>query len=98
MKTVWSVFRNFVNSKEIGQEITRKEILAQMDKNFLNIKNTMYDAMFIVPRYSDANVDCQINMSKKSEYLGKTIKVGVYKVLKHFDPAYSLSQLRKELK
>lgn len=30
-KTVWSIFRDLVNSKSIGTEITRQEILNQVE-------------------------------------------------------------------
>lgn len=40
-KTVWSIFRDYVNSKPIGTEITRQEILNQVEKELVEIGKTI---------------------------------------------------------
>lgn len=42
-KTVWSIFRDLVNSKSIGTEITRQEILNQVEKELVEIGKTVRD-------------------------------------------------------
>lgn len=34
-KTVWSIFRDLVNSKEVGTEITRQEILEEVERQLI---------------------------------------------------------------
>ena len=34
-KTVWSIFRDLVNSKEVGTEITRQEILDEIERQLI---------------------------------------------------------------
>ena len=40
-KTVWSIFRDYVNSKPIGTEITRQEILNQVEKELVEAGKTI---------------------------------------------------------
>jgi len=42
-KTVWSIFRDLVNNKSIGTEITRQEILNQVEKELVEIGKTVRD-------------------------------------------------------
>lgn len=42
-KTVWSIFRDLVNSNLIGTEITRQEILNQVEKELVEIGKTVRD-------------------------------------------------------
>jgi len=82
-KTVWSIFRDYVNSKPIGTEITRQQVLSV-------IKD------YRLARFSDVTVDCNRNMSEKVGYLAKTSKLGIYRVVKHFAADYTAGQLRKD--
>lgn len=95
MKTVWNIFRDYINAKTIGTEITRKELLKEIEKSYLNRKIREYD-LFEVLRFSSVTVDCYRNMSEKNGYLSKTDKLGVYKVEKHFDDNLTSSGLRRE--
>ena len=94
--TVWSIFRELVNSKEIGSIITRQEILFAIEQRLRVIPemNERYHKGWEL--FSPVTVDCQRNMSEKIGYLAKTDKTGIYKVVKHFDSDYTISQLRKD--
>ena len=95
-KTVWSIFRDYVNSKPIGTEITRQQILSVVNLGML--KNTASDMTeeYKLARFSATTVDCNRNMSEKVGYLAKTNKSGIYRVVKHFAADYTVSQLRKD--
>lgn len=95
-KTVWSIFRDLVNSKEIGSIITRQEILSVVNLKFLAKTASDMTEEYKLARFSPVTVDCQRNMSEKIGYLAKTDKTGIYKVVKHFDSDYTVSQLRKD--
>jgi hypothetical protein len=81
-KTVWSIFRDYVNSMAIGGLITRQDIL-----DYIKVE---------IDSFSAATVDCNRNMSEKVGYLAKTNKSGIYRVVKHFAADYTVSQLRKD--
>lgn len=83
-KTVWSIFRDYVNSKPIGAEITRQQILSVVNLGML--KNTASDMTeeYKLARFSATTVDCNRNMSEKVGYLAKTNKSGIFRVVKHF--------------
>jgi hypothetical protein len=95
-KTVWSIFRDLVNSKEIGSIITRQEMLFYIECGLRSIPemNERYHKGFDL--FSPATFDCARNMSEKVGYLAKTDTTGIYKVVKHFDSDYTVSQLRKD--
>lgn len=95
-KTVWSIFRDYVNSKSIGTEITRQQILSVVNLGML--KNTASDMTeeYRLARFSSATVDTNRNMAEKVGYLAKTNKTGIYIVVKHFADDYTVSQLRKD--
>lgn len=68
-KTVWSIFRDLVNSKPIGTEITRQEILNQVERELVEIGKTVYDyKLGAVANYSSATLDTARNMSEKVGY------------------------------
>jgi hypothetical protein len=92
-KTVWSIFKDLVNSKEIGEEITRLEILKEIDKNYND--NAMDRPESFGLKYSPVTLDCYRNMAEKVGYLGKTNRPGRYKVLRHISLT-SGTALRKE--
>ena len=97
MKTVWSIFRDLVNSKPIGAEITRQEILNQIEKELVEIGKTVRDyKLGTVANFSSATFDTARNMAEKVGYLAKTNKLGIYRIVKHFDENYTVSQLRKD--
>lgn len=81
-KTVWSILRDYVNSKPIGTLITRQDIL-----DYIKVE---------VDNFSAVTVDCNRNMSERVGYLAKTNKSGIYRVVKHFADDYTVSQLRKD--
>lgn len=98
-KTVWSIFRDYVNSKPIGTEITRQDLLNQVEKELVE------DGTFIASattgrhaKFSSVTLDCARNMSEKVGYLAKTNKSVIYRVVKHFAADYTVSQLRKRLR
>ena len=96
-KTVWNIFRDLVNSKPIGTEITRQEILNQVEKELVEIGKTVRDyKLGTVANFSSATLDTARNMSEKVGYLAKTNKSGIYRVVKHFAADYTVSQLRKD--
>ena len=68
-KTVWSIFRDLVNSKTIGTEITRQEILNQVEKELVKIGKTVRDyKLGTVANFSSATLDTARNMSEKVGY------------------------------
>lgn len=96
-KTVWSIFRDYVNSKPIGTEITRQEILNQVEKELVE------DGKYIdhpkkgkVANFSSTTLDCARNMATGRYYLEKTERAGHYKIICHFPSDYTVSQLRKD--
>lgn len=96
MKTVWSIFRDFVNSREIGTIILRQELLEQIESDFISQGSCTTVMGEKVALFSEATLDNQRNMAEKAGYLSKTLQSGIYKVVKHFDPDYTVSQLRKD--
>ena len=101
-KTVWSIFRDLVNSKSIGTEITRQEIIKHITTSGLycfNDTNSMKELKLLdnkAPLYSSHTLDSMRNMSEKVGYLDKTNKSGIYRVVEHFATDYTVSQLRKD--
>lgn len=95
-KTVWSIFRDYVNSKPIGSEITRQDILFNIESGLRAIPemNERYHKGWEL--FSPATLDTARNMAEKVGYLDKTNKTGIYKVVNHFAPDYTVSQLRKD--
>lgn len=98
-KTVWSVFRNFVNTKSLGSIVSRTEIMQQLRREgfisvngFFEHKDKDKDKTL----YSPATLDSARNMAEKVGYLGKTARLGYYEVLNHFPSEYTVSQLRKD--
>lgn len=69
MKTVWSIFRDLANSKSIGTEITRQEILNQVEKELVEIGKTVRDyKLGTVANFSSSTLDTARNMSEKVGY------------------------------
>lgn len=95
-KTVWSIFRDLVNSIPIGTEITRQDILFNIENGLRVIPemNERYHKGWEL--FSPATLDTARNMAEKVGYLSKTSKTGIYRVVKHFDADYTVSQLRKD--
>ncbi len=95
-KTVWNIFRDLVNNKPIGTEITRQQILSVVNLGMLkNTANNMTEE-YRLARFSSATVDTNRNMAEKVGYLAKTNKTGIYIVVKHFAADYTVTQLRKD--
>lgn len=95
-KTVWSLFRDCVNSKSIGEVITRQDIIVHIDSelnNNVGINELYYRGS---KNFSEATLDSACNMAEKVGYLDKTNKSGIYRVVKHFAADYTVSQLRKD--
>lgn len=96
-KTVWSIFRDYVNSKPIGTLITRQELLKKIEEHFINRDVQCVGKAFAnMPRYSSVTLDCARNMATGRYYLEKTERVGQYKIICHFPSDYTVSQLRKD--
>lgn len=96
-KTVWSVFRDFVNDKTLGSVISRNEIINKLraegfvpQRGFFEHKDKEQIS------YSLSTLDCARNMAEKVGYLGKTRKNGYYEVLRHFPSDYTVSKLRRD--
>lgn len=95
-KTVWSIFRDYVNSKPIGTEITRQQILSVVNLGMLKNTASNMTEEYRLARFSPATLDTARNMAEKVGYLAKTNKTGIYRVVNHFAPDYTVSQLRKD--
>ena len=95
-KTVWSIFRDLVNSRPIGAEITRQEIIANAEISLLVDENDLEKEDCRLSKFSPVTIDCNRNMATQLGYLAKTDKAGIYRVRKHFAPDYTVSQLRKD--
>ena len=95
-KTVWSIFRDLVNNKPIGAEITRQEILNQIEKELVKIGTSRDYKLGTVANFSTATLDAARNMAEKVGYLAKTNTLGRYIIVEHFAADYTVSQLRKD--
>lgn len=96
-KTVWSIFRDFVNTKYIGSIVSRTEIIQQLRREgFISVNGFFEYKDKDKTLYSPATLDSARNMAEKVGYLSKTERLGYYKVLNHFPPEYTVSQLRKD--
>lgn len=101
-KTVWSIFRDYVNSKPIGTEITRQEIIEHIETFGLycfNDTSSMKRLKLVdnkAPLYSHHTLDSTRNMATGRYYLEKTERAGHYKIICHFPSDYTVSQLRKD--
>lgn len=85
-KTIWETVANLVNSKKIGQDISRREIIKEV--------HSVFEAQG--ERYSTVTIDCIRNMSSGLGYLIQTDTAGHYTVMKHYQKGYSHSQLRRD--
>jgi len=104
--TIWSIFRDFVNSKPIGSEITRQEIINVVSKMFRNyekirresIMDSSRDSWSNITHWSKHTIDTNRNMSVRAGYLKMKgfLYPGVYIIEKHFPSDYTSSKLRKE--
>ena len=71
-KIVWSIFRDLANSKSIGTEITRQEILIQVEKELVEIGKTVCDyKLGTVSNFSSATLDTARNIAEKVGYLAQ---------------------------
>lgn len=95
-KTVWSIFRDLVNSKEVGTEITRQEILDEVERQLIEDGTFIETKGVKRARFSAVTLDCSRNMATGRYYLEKTERVGHYKIICHFPPDYTVSQLRRD--
>lgn len=96
-KTVWSVFRDFVNTKPLGSVISRQDVISELRRNyFIAVKGFFEHKDKDKTLYSQATFDSARNMSEKVGYLDKTRYAGMYVVNKHFPSGYTVSQLRKD--
>lgn len=96
-ETVWSVFRDFVNSKTLGTKISRQDILKELrKKGFISIDGFFEHKDMDKTFFSPATLDSARNMAEKVGYLSKTTVLGIYKVVSHFPPDYTVSRLRKD--
>lgn len=96
-KTVWSVFRDFVNTKPLGAIVSRTEIMQQLRREgFISVNGLFEHKDKDKTLYSPATLDSARNMAEKVGYLGKTARLGYYEVLNHFPSEYTVSQLRKD--
>ena len=97
-KTVWSIFRDLVNSKSIGAEITRQEILNHIEKELVEIGKTVRDYKLVtVDNFSSSTLDTARNMSEKVGYLAKTNTLGRYIIVEHFATDYKSVSLEKTM-
>ena len=72
MKTVWSIFRDLVNSKSIGTEITRQEILNQVEKELVEVGKTVRDyKLGTVANFSLATLDTARDIDDKAGCLAQ---------------------------
>lgn len=96
-KTVWSVFRDFVNTKPLGSIISRQDVISELRRNdFIAVEGFFEHKDKDRTLYSQATLDSARNMAEKVGYLGKTARLGYYEVTNHFPPEYTVSQLRKD--
>lgn len=99
-KTLWTIFRDFVNSKGIGSIITRQEIIKHMEHLGIYFYNIHWVSQKIYTedkQYVSTNtLDYMRNLAEKVGYLDKTKVAGMYVVNKHFPSDYTVSQLRKD--
>lgn len=96
-KTVWSVFRDFVNTKPLGSIISRQDVISELRRNdFIAVEGFFEHKDKDKTLYSQATLDSARNMAEKVGYLDKTPHLGYYKVKNHFPPEYTVSQLRKD--
>lgn len=101
--TIWSIFRDFVNSKLIGSEITRQEIISEISKHLVSEGRTREDyKLGTVANFSMNTVDCNRIMSEwrgflsKKRFLNSGVYIpGVYIVEKHFPLDYTSYELRR---
>lgn len=96
-KTVWSIFRDFVNTKPLGAIVSRTEIMQQLRREgFISVNGLFEHKDKDKTLYSPATLDSARNMAEKVGYLDKTRHAGMYVVNKHFPSGYTVSQLRKD--
>ena len=99
-KTIWTIFRDFVNSKEIRSVIARQEIIKHAETLGIYFYNKHCVSQRIYTddkQYVSTNtLDYIRNLAEKVGYLDKTRSSGVYVVNKHFPSGYTVSQLRKD--
>lgn len=80
-KNLWTVLKEFINSININETFTRKEMLAHI-----------YDFNFNVHRHT---TDCYRNDLCHCGFIEKTEKRGVYKKIRHIPIGMTMTQVRK---
>ena len=66
------IFRDLVNSKPIGTEIARQEILNQVEKELVEIGKTVRNCKLgIVANFASATLDTARNIPEKVGYLAQ---------------------------
>lgn len=86
MKTTWEIVRSFINSKTLGDIVTRKELLQIVDE-----EHSKHDF-----NYSSNTVDCYRNLLEKSFYLMKTDELGKFQFIKKIPEFLTVKQLNAE--
>lgn len=81
-KTVWSVFRDFVNTKPLGAIVSRTEMMQQLRREgFISVNDLFEHKDKDKTLYSPATLDSVRNMAEKVGYISKTEGLGYFKVL-----------------
>lgn len=98
-KTVWNVFKKFVNSQQPGTVITRQQIIKYLENHKLVSYGDAVERG--LPRkgdeyYSVHTLDYMRNLATQLGYLSKMESNGMYVVYKHFPDGYTVNQLRKD--
>lgn len=97
-RTVWDIFKNFINSQELGNVVTRKQIIEHLSKCGMEDYDCAYKISSSDNKefYSKQTLDYIRNLSEKVGFLDKADCVGEFYVNKHFPSGYTVSQLRKD--
>ena len=95
-KTVWSIFKSYINSKSPGTVITRQELLNQVEKELVEdgMCHWNADKKKTVATFSAVTLDYYRNMSEKMGFLEKMNVPGVYKVARWIYGCMTASELR----
>lgn len=94
-KTVWSIFKSYINSKEIGTVVTRQELLNQVEKELVEDGMCRWNESEgrNITTFSAATLDHYRSMSEKTGFL-KGDCHGNYEVTRWIYSCMTASELR----
>lgn len=93
ISSVWSIVVGIINSRQLGEYVTRKEILNEVYKEYCNPK--IRDLNNIRPGASEATIDTYRGNLTRVGFLSTIDSPGIYKLIKYIPEDLTSSDVLK---